>query len=122
MKLSLVFTVLASIVVFATAYPTQGETGIAKRSNVGKRDSEELDIDFTTYTERYRKRDEDSEELSVVDIEYQFNGKDYRKRDDGKRDSEEIGIIDTDYQFKDYRKRDEGKRTVLNYFDYDTDK
>ncbi|KAG2068262.1 hypothetical protein BDR04DRAFT_1232887 [Suillus decipiens] len=81
MKLSLVFSVLSSIIFLATAYPTQGATGIAKRSNERKRDSEEL---------------------GVVDIEYQFNGMDYRKRGEGKRDSEEL---DT---------------TELNYFSYDT--
>ncbi|KAG2068265.1 hypothetical protein BDR04DRAFT_1232889 [Suillus decipiens] len=96
MRLSLVFSVLASIVVFATAYPTQGATGIAKRSNVGKRDSEEV---------------------GIVDTDYQF--KDYRKRDEGKRDSEYIGNFD---YIEPYKKSDEGKRTVLNYFDYDTDK
>ncbi|KAG2353074.1 hypothetical protein BDR07DRAFT_1497049 [Suillus spraguei] len=51
MKLSLVFSALASIVVLATAYPTQGDTDVAKRSNVGKRDSE--------YTDSYEKRDEE---------------------------------------------------------------
>ncbi|KAG2067594.1 hypothetical protein BDR04DRAFT_1104881 [Suillus decipiens] len=54
MKLTLVFSTLASIMVLATAYPTQGDTGIAKRSNVGKRDSE-----YVGYTDSYKKRDEE---------------------------------------------------------------
>ncbi|KAG2346598.1 hypothetical protein BDR05DRAFT_959526, partial [Suillus weaverae] len=46
MKLSLVFSVLASIVVLASAYPTQGD--ITKRSGVEKR--EELDVNDVSYS------------------------------------------------------------------------
>ncbi|KAG1795876.1 uncharacterized protein BJ212DRAFT_1582455 [Suillus subaureus] len=53
MKLSLVFSVLASIVVLATAYPTQGT--VAKRSYVEKR--EELDANDFNYV-GVEKRDE----------------------------------------------------------------
>ncbi|KAG2068266.1 hypothetical protein BDR04DRAFT_784759 [Suillus decipiens] len=87
--ISLVFSVLASIVIVATAYPTQGATGIAKRSNVGKRDSSDIDVN---------------------DNDYEF--KDYRKRAEGKRDSEEIGLNDIGYSFGDYRKREQGKREL----------
>ncbi|KAG1849993.1 hypothetical protein F4604DRAFT_1809839 [Suillus subluteus] len=81
MKLSLVFSVLASIVVLATAYPTQGAAGIAKRSNVEKRDSEGLQVDAN-------------------DSSYTF--KDYKKRDEGKRSSEELGLAEASYDFTTY--------------------
>ncbi|KAG1810704.1 uncharacterized protein BJ212DRAFT_1484271 [Suillus subaureus] len=59
MKLSLVFSVLASIVVLATAYPTQGAAGIAKRSSdVEKRNLEELDVNDSDYTYKKYKRNE----------------------------------------------------------------
>ncbi|KAG2068270.1 hypothetical protein BDR04DRAFT_1209360 [Suillus decipiens] len=87
MKLSLLFSVLASIVVLATAYPTQGAAGFAKRSNVEKRDSEDVD---------------------VYDNDYVFD--DYKKRDEVKRDSEDVDVYDNDYKFVIYKKRDEGKR------------
>ncbi|KAG2363206.1 hypothetical protein BDR07DRAFT_1608966 [Suillus spraguei] len=56
MKLTLVFSTLASIVALATAYPTQGTT--AKRSYVEKRD--ELDTNLFDYPEyeEVQKRDE----------------------------------------------------------------
>ncbi|KAG2071833.1 hypothetical protein BDR04DRAFT_1097859 [Suillus decipiens] len=54
MKLTLVFSMLTSIMVLATAYPMQGDTGIAKCSNVGKCDSE-----YVSYTDSYKKRDEE---------------------------------------------------------------
>ncbi|KAG2352197.1 hypothetical protein BDR07DRAFT_1616034 [Suillus spraguei] len=107
MKLSLLFSMLASIVVLATAYPTEGATGIAKRSNAEKR--EELDTDHHIGYKKYTKRNEwkrDSGEIDVLDNDYDF--KNY-KRDEGKRDSGEIDVLDNDYDFEKY-KRDEGKR------------
>ncbi|KAG2038088.1 hypothetical protein BDR03DRAFT_955734 [Suillus americanus] len=110
MKLSLVFSVLASVVVLTTAYPTQGAAGIAKRSSdVEKRDSEELGVNDSGYTfKNYRKRDEekrDLEELVVDDSSHDFNH--HKKRDMGKRD---LDVDDYyDYDFK-KSKRGEGKR------------
>ncbi|KAG1883808.1 hypothetical protein F4604DRAFT_1920311 [Suillus subluteus] len=43
-------SVLTSIMVLATAYPTQGATGIVKRSNIEKRDPDELDVNDSNYT------------------------------------------------------------------------
>ncbi|KAG1840353.1 hypothetical protein DFJ58DRAFT_916738 [Suillus subalutaceus] len=42
-------SVLTSIMVLATAYPTQGATGIVKRSNIEKRDPDELDVNDNNY-------------------------------------------------------------------------
>ncbi|KAG1852847.1 hypothetical protein DFJ58DRAFT_728348 [Suillus subalutaceus] len=65
MKLSLVFSTLASLVVLATAYPTQGATGVAKRSNVEKRE----DLNFQYYERGEEKREDlDSEALKYRDI------------------------------------------------------
>jgi hypothetical protein len=71
MKLYLVFSALASIVGLATAYPTQEapQAGVAKRSNVEKR--EELDSDLFVYA--YKKREELDSDL------YFYN---YKKRED----------------------------------------
>ncbi|KAG1836037.1 hypothetical protein DFJ58DRAFT_735256 [Suillus subalutaceus] len=80
MKLSLVFGVLASIVVLATAYPTEGTTGIAKRSNVEKRDLDAID-DAYAFGE-YDKRD-----LDAIDDAYAFGEYD-------KRDSEGLDAVD----------------------------
>ncbi|KAG1810545.1 uncharacterized protein BJ212DRAFT_1579407 [Suillus subaureus] len=62
MKLSLVFSVLASIVVLATAYPTQGT--VAKRSYVEKRD----EIDASDFL--YPLGEEQREEIDASDFLY----------------------------------------------------
>ncbi|KAG2129548.1 uncharacterized protein EDB93DRAFT_1256215 [Suillus bovinus] len=56
MKLSLVFSVLASVIVLATAYPTMQGAGIVKRSSVEQRD--ELNAEDRKYY-GYGKRDEE---------------------------------------------------------------
>ncbi|KAG2143333.1 hypothetical protein BD769DRAFT_1661769 [Suillus cothurnatus] len=104
MKLSLVFSVLTSIVVLATAYPTQGATGIAKRSNTRKR-GEELDFNPVDYIKRGEGK---REELDANILLYPF---DYTKRDEGKREELDANILL--YPF-DYTKRDEGKREELD--------
>ncbi|KAG2059370.1 hypothetical protein BDR06DRAFT_1017801 [Suillus hirtellus] len=80
MKFSLVFSVLASIVVLATAYPTQG--AIAKHSYVEK---------CTDLLSSVEKR----EELDVgsSDLNYSY----YSKRDEGKREELYAGEIDYGY-------------------------
>ncbi|KAG1856642.1 hypothetical protein DFJ58DRAFT_784253 [Suillus subalutaceus] len=74
MKLSLVFSALASIVGLTTAYPTHGT--IAKRSYVEKRADllpnvdkrEELDTDLFLYNEYVAKRDEEKREELDTDL------------------------------------------------------
>ncbi|KAG2059386.1 hypothetical protein BDR06DRAFT_949439 [Suillus hirtellus] len=58
MKLSLIFSSLASIVAFAMAYPTEG--AIAKRSYVENR--EEFGSNLFNYNEPYAKNIERSEQ------------------------------------------------------------
>ncbi|KAG1843046.1 hypothetical protein F4604DRAFT_1825208 [Suillus subluteus] len=74
MKLSLVFSVLASIMVLATAYPTQGATSITKRSNVEKR--EELGANDSHYGKR---GEEKRKELDADDFNYRKYSKERRE-------------------------------------------
>ncbi|KAG1842865.1 hypothetical protein DFJ58DRAFT_805467 [Suillus subalutaceus] len=74
MKLSLVFSVLASLVILATAYPTQGATGITKRSNVEKR--KELDANDSHYGKRGGEK---RKELDADDFNYTKYSKEKRE-------------------------------------------
>ncbi|KAG2128654.1 uncharacterized protein EDB93DRAFT_152622 [Suillus bovinus] len=97
MKLSLVFSVLASVIVLATAYPTMQGAGIAKRSSVEQR--EELDAEDRNYI-KYRKTDE--EHFGEIDSSY--GDKAIAKRSSVEQ-REELNAEDRNY-IK-YRKTDE---------------
>ncbi|KAG2072245.1 hypothetical protein BDR04DRAFT_1230600 [Suillus decipiens] len=73
MKLSLIFSTLASIVVLATAYPTQGT--IANRSNVEKRKDD--DFNLFNYNE-YDKQTREEHDFSL----FNYNEYDEQKHEE----------------------------------------